>query len=155
MRNIILLVVALLYSCGFPQEQRNSNNGNLSHQVESDSIILVAYKYKEQGNDKFENGDKQGAIDDYTQAIMIKPSYDTAYYNRGVVKANLGRNKDAILDYNKVLRINPDYAEAYYARANSKGRIRDKKGALTDYNKALEIDKTLINLEILFLIKDR
>lgn len=138
------MVVVLLYSCGFSQQHGNSNNEHLDHYAESDSITLAAYKYKKQGNNKSESGDKEGAIDDYTQAIMIKPTYDTAYYNRGVVKAHIGRYKDAILDYNEVVKINPYYAKAYYSRANSKKHMGDKKGALKDYNKAIELSPAIV-----------
>ena len=93
---------------------------------------VLAYKYKESGKAKSANGDKQGAIEDYTRAIMVNQTYDTAYHNRGVVRADIGYYKDAILDYTKAIEINPHFAAAYFSRANAKVDLRDYKGALSD-----------------------
>ena len=94
----------------FSQRQNNWRDGH----VELDSIPLTAYEYKERGKRKSANGDKQGAIDDYTRAIMVEPTYDTAYHNRGVVRADIGYYKDAILDYTKAIEINPHFAASYF-----------------------------------------
>ena len=54
-----------------------------------------------------ELGDKQGAIDDYTQAIKINPNYAQAYYGRGFVRNELRDKQGAIDDYNQAIKINP------------------------------------------------
>ena len=141
MKNIILIILVLLSSCGFSQRQNNWRDGH----VELDSIPLTAYEYKERGKRKSANGDKQGAIDDYTRAIMVEPTYDTAYHNRGVVRADIGYYKDAILDYTKAIEINPHFAASYFSRANAKVDLRDNKGALSDYSKAIELNPRFID----------
>ena len=142
MKNIILIILVLVCSCGFPQRQ---NNRYADYHVELDSIPLTAHEYKERGRRKSANGDNQGAMDDYTRAIMVNPAYDSAYHNRGVVKAIFGYYKDAILDYNKAIQINPYLGVTYFSRANAKVNLGDNKGALSDFSKAIELDSNYVN----------
>jgi tetratricopeptide (TPR) repeat protein len=51
-------------------------------------------------------GDKQGAIDDYSQAITLDPDYLYAYNNRGVVREEIGDYRGATEDYNKASKLN-------------------------------------------------
>ena len=43
------------------------------------------------GVDKYEQGDYQGAIADYTKAIEINPKFALAYFNRGLAKDKFRR----------------------------------------------------------------
>ena len=65
------------------------------------------------GVDKYEQGDYQGAIADYTKAIEINPDFADAFLNRGMVKAKLGDNQGAISDYDRAIEINPKFVIAY------------------------------------------
>jgi tetratricopeptide (TPR) repeat protein len=51
-------------------------------------------------------GDKQGAIDDYSQAIKLDSNYFCAYNNRGVVREEMGDYRGATEDYNKASKLN-------------------------------------------------
>jgi len=66
-----------------------------------------ALAYGNRGITRSELGDKQGAIDDYTQAIKINPNYADAYYNRGNTHSELGNKQGAIDDYTQAIKINP------------------------------------------------
>ncbi|MFM5886941.1 MAG: tetratricopeptide repeat protein, partial [Dolichospermum sp.] len=65
-----------------------------------------------------ELGDKQGAIDDYTQAIKINPNYANAYYGRGFVRNELRDKQGAIDDFQQAAKLyqqqgkNEDYQDA-------------------------------------------
>ncbi|MFM5956144.1 MAG: tetratricopeptide repeat protein, partial [Dolichospermum sp.] len=50
-------------------------------------------------------GDKQGAIDDYTQAIKINPNYAQAYGNRGIAKAQSGDKQGAREDLQRAAQL--------------------------------------------------
>ena len=50
-------------------------------------------------------GDNKAAIDDYDQAIKLKPDYALAYYNRGIARNALGDKQSAILDYQKAAEL--------------------------------------------------
>ena len=61
-------------------------------------------------------GDYDRAIESFTKAIELNPTYAIAYYNRG----NAYRDKDnfdrAIADYTKAIELKPDFVEAYNHR---------------------------------------
>ncbi len=85
-------------------------------------------------------GDKQGAIENYNQALKINPNLVQAYYNRGIVRAELGNKPGAIDDYNQAIKINPNYADAYYNRGVVRAELGNKPGAIDDYNQAIKIN---------------
>ena len=86
---------------------------------------------------KYERGNQQGAIADYTKAIEINPQYAPAYYNRGFAKdEGLGDHQGAIADYNKAIAINPQDATAYSNRGIAKELVGDLKGACADWKEA-------------------
>ena len=79
------------------------------------------------------------AIDNYKQAIKIKPDYADAYYNMGVVLKDKGEADAAIKSYEQAIKIKPDYADAY----NNMGAALKDKGevdaAIDSYKEALKI----------------
>ena len=100
----------------------------------------LATQHFNQGVEKYEAGNYQGAIADYTKAIEINPQNATAYNNRGSAKDDLGDYQGAIDDYDKAIEINPQNADAYNNRGVAKGNLEDYQGAIADYTKAIEID---------------
>jgi tetratricopeptide (TPR) repeat protein len=98
-----------------------------------------------QGRGKYDRGDFQGAIADYTSAIRLNPKYANAYNNRGLAHAQLGNKQEAINDYNQALQVDPNLALAYYNRGAARAQSGDKQGAIEDYNQALRIDPNYAN----------
>ena len=94
--------------------------------------------------------DWNGAIEEYTRAIQLRPNYPEAYYYRGGArKAKLDWN-GAIADYTQAIQFRPDYPEAYYYRALAKSvegtydpvtklRSGDIGGAIADYTAAIQL----------------
>ena len=78
-----------------------------------------------QGNDKYQKGDYQGAIQAFNQAIKLNPNYTEAYGNRGIARYGLGDKQGAVADYNQALRINPNLAQAYYNRGVARSDLGD------------------------------
>src|SRR4028119_1862952 len=54
-----------------------------------------------QGNEKYKKGDYQGAIQAFSQAIVLNPNYAQAYNNRGSARRTLGDSQGAIADFNQ------------------------------------------------------
>jgi tetratricopeptide (TPR) repeat protein len=54
-----------------------------------------------------QQGDKDGAIADYTAAIAINPQYDAAFYNRALAWRDKGETAKADADSAEAVRINP------------------------------------------------
>ncbi|MBW4572721.1 MAG: tetratricopeptide repeat protein [Tolypothrix carrinoi HA7290-LM1] len=84
----------------------------------------------------------EGAIDDYSQVILINPECAEAYYQRGsVYYLDLYDYKQAFKDYSQAIRINPNFAEAYLKRGLARrSAFKDYQGAIEDYNQAIHID---------------
>ena len=57
--------------------------------------------YLDRGNRYSRNGVYHKAIEDYNQAIKLKPDHAGAYYNRGIANKVLGNNAEAKADMNK------------------------------------------------------
>jgi tetratricopeptide (TPR) repeat protein len=96
--------------------------------------------YLNRGNVRYELGDKQGAIQDYNQAIKINPNLAEAYYGRGYVRYDLGDKQGAIDDYTLAIKFNPNYALAYNNRGIVRKDLGDKQGAIDDFNLAIKIN---------------
>ncbi|QSV71128.1 MAG: tetratricopeptide repeat protein [Aphanizomenon flos-aquae KM1D3_PB] len=99
--------------------------------------------YYNRGNVRDDLGDKQGAIEDYNQAIKFNPNLAQPYYNRGNVRNELGDKQGAIEDYNQAIKINPNDAQAYNNRGFVRAELGDKQGAIDDYNQAIKINPNL------------
>jgi tetratricopeptide (TPR) repeat protein len=84
-------------------------------------------------------GDTDGAIAHYRQAVELRPSYAEAHYNLGRLLAQKGRPDEAIAHYEKALEINPADAEAHNnlgATLFASGHVDE---AIAHYRKALAI----------------
>ena len=67
--------------------------------------------YFDRGVSKYELQDYRGAIQDYSKAIELDPSFADAYFNRGLVKYALNDIDGACLDWSKAGELG--YYDAY------------------------------------------
>jgi tetratricopeptide (TPR) repeat protein len=95
--------------------------------------------YFNHGKMKYERGDYQGAIDDFSQSIYMNPNYAESYNGRGLARFALGNKKEAIADYDTAIHLKPDYVEAYHNRANAKYSLGYLRGAIADLQQAAEL----------------
>lgn len=80
------------------------------------------------------------AIEGYTRAIILDPSYTYAYYSRGVLYwREFGQHDRAIRDLNRVLELDPSQAEAYFNRAFAYKLQGEHDKALADFERYLEM----------------
>jgi tetratricopeptide (TPR) repeat protein len=125
------------------QKDRQISRYLLDDQQKSQQVINIdfddAIGYKNRGYDRFELGDYEGAIADYTQAIQINPDDIDTYYCRGNAHFDLGKYAAAITDYTQVVKMNSHYINAYYNRGNALLEIADKQGAVADFHKAADL----------------
>jgi tetratricopeptide (TPR) repeat protein len=82
----------------------------------------VAYRIK---------GEYDKSIDDFNEAIRLRPSFANAFNNRGVAHRNKGDLNGALADYDQAIRLKPDYAAAMYNR----GLVYEERG---EYQRAVD-----------------
>jgi tetratricopeptide (TPR) repeat protein len=96
----------------------------------ADGYSQTAVEYFDQGVIKSKTEDNQGAIADFTKALVLNPNITNAYINRGCAKSYLSDYRGAIEDYTTFLKTNPEDAFAYYKRGQAKERLKDYMGAI-------------------------
>ena len=84
--------------------------------------------------------DLEAAIDAYTKAIKLDPTYATAYYNRGHARHDLGRDRAALADYDQAIKLTPTDAVAYNNRGIVKHCLNQYEAALADFDQAIALD---------------
>ncbi|MDP6397167.1 MAG: tetratricopeptide repeat protein [Candidatus Marinimicrobia bacterium] len=99
-----------------------------------------AISYYNQGNDYYNQGDYDIAIQFYENAIVLKPDYADAYINLGVAYDEQENYDKAIEAYKKVIEIDPDYALAYYNLGLAYDEQDNYDKAIQSYEKAIEVD---------------
>ena len=77
-----------------------------------------AKEYYDRGMARYEKGEIDGAISDFTKAIKKNPRFGMAYYYRGMANLRKSENDQAIADYTSAIEIDPQrFAVAYAERA--------------------------------------
>lgn len=84
--------------------------------------------------------DYQGKIDDYSNAIRLKPDYADAFNNRANAYKALGDLRKALADYDKAISINDKDAVYFNNRGITRRAMGDVDGALADYDRAIDLD---------------
>ena len=102
----------------------------------------TAEAYFDNGWTKYNNGDYDGAISDYTKAIELNPNYEMALFYRGTLLLQEGYDTDAIPDFDRVIKLNNNHSEAYFRRALAKVVLEGKKTeACEDARKSLNLGR--------------
>ncbi len=103
-------------------------------------LVQLVAAYNNRGVALRSNGEIDRAIEDYDQAIRLKPDYYIAINNRGVALMNKGELDRAIVDFDRTIQLKPDYFAAFHNRAEAFGRKGLFERAITDYDVIIKID---------------
>ncbi len=101
---------------------------------------LCAEDFNKLGIKKAEEGDFEGALENFDRAIKLKPDYADAYNNRASVRHELRDDAGAIEDCTEAILLNPNCA-VYH---NNLGIISyssdDDRGARADHTRAIKVN---------------
>jgi len=104
------------------------------------SAIQVAPAILNRGNAYAANGDLEGALRDYDEAINLNPKNAGAYVNRGLALARQGDVEGALKDYGQAITFNPQQWEAYFNRAAELRDCEKLREAIDDLNQVVKLN---------------
>ncbi|MBW4688450.1 MAG: tetratricopeptide repeat protein [Komarekiella atlantica HA4396-MV6] len=96
-----------------------------------------------QAEDKYDKGDYQGAIADYTKAININPNLAQAYYRLGLTRSKSGDNQKAVEDLQKATELfatQGKKADAIRIQGVARSLLKDYKGAIAALTEAIRLN---------------
>ncbi|MDR2428784.1 MAG: tetratricopeptide repeat protein [Candidatus Margulisbacteria bacterium] len=101
---------------------------------------LTAEKYNVSGLRKYEAGNYNSAIKEYTKAIQTNPQDKVSYFGRANAYIQIYLYQKALLDYNKAIKLDPANPAYYINRANAYYGLENYKATLADYDHAIKIN---------------
>jgi len=111
------------------------------------------------GNIYAKKGLSDLAVQDYDQAIGLKPDHANVLFNRGTAYVMKRQYDLAILDFDQVIKLNPDHAKAFCSRGVAYSSKRHYAQAVRDYDQAIKLkpgfDEALHNRDVALRIIGR
>jgi len=103
-----------------------------------------AKTYYQAGNDYYERGEYDKAIENYNMAVLLNPVFSEAYFNRALSYYQLKNFEKAIADYTKAAELDPHNPFIYNNRGDAYYRLQDYNSAIKDYDKAIQINNNYL-----------
>jgi tetratricopeptide (TPR) repeat protein/uncharacterized membrane protein len=100
----------------------------------------LATLYLNRGVERGRNGDDDGELADFDEAIRIDPKFALAYKNRGKKLLAKGEYDAAIESFNAAIQLKPNDFVNYTRRGDAYRRKGEFELAAADYNKALSLN---------------
>jgi len=92
--------------------------------------VTMAEKLKDEGNERFKDGEFEKAIVSYSKAIAIDDLNHLLYANRAACYLSLDKYEDARSDSKKCIALDPSFVKAYLRLANAERYLGNKEEAL-------------------------
>jgi tetratricopeptide (TPR) repeat protein len=94
----------------------------------------VADAHRHFGNLYANQEEHWAAVEHYSRAIVLDPSYTEALYSRGILYwREIGNHYRAIQDLSRVLELDPGRAEAYFNRGLAHKLRKEPQKAIEDF----------------------
>ncbi|WP_138501502.1 tetratricopeptide repeat protein [Nostoc sp. PA-18-2419] len=94
----------------------------------------------QEGLNKYDEGNYEGAVKDFNQLIELEPQNALAYNKRGDAYYRLGDYEQAQADSSQAILLNPQDANAYYDRGFALYELAKYKEAIADYTQAIKLN---------------
>jgi tetratricopeptide (TPR) repeat protein len=107
------------------------------------------------GMTRYEEGDFDGAITDFSEAIRLEPDFPNIYLRRGLAYRHKGKSDKAMVDYNKAIALEQDDFNNYYERGLLHQILGELERAHEDYTNTilLKPDHAVARTSLLGLLK--
>ena len=92
-----------------------------------------------QGIDYVREKDHKAAIEEFSMAIEIDPTYSYAYYNRALEYFRIGELERSLADYNKAMELEPDNPYWTVERGFLHMELGYREKAIIDLERAIEL----------------
>jgi len=102
--------------------------------------LLAAVLYNNRGYARYQLGELDLAIADYTKAVEIDRDYDMPYLNRGNAYGDKKMFDEAVADYTEAIRCVPDNSGGYFCRGHALFMSGKYDEAIEDYTKVIQLD---------------
>lgn len=87
-----------------------------------------------------QTGNQAQAIEDFNQALAIRPNEAAAYHGRGLALARMSRFNEAIADYDQAIVMLPDTADLHFLRGFAHAEAGHLNAAIADFDRTIAID---------------
>jgi tetratricopeptide (TPR) repeat protein len=115
----------------------------------------TASTYLNSAENRFRNGDLDGAIADLSQVIALDPKNEPAYVYRGFIYLQKGTLDAAIADFTSAIALVPTNVVSHAYRAAAWTQKREYDAAVADARRAITLDprallpyRTLVNVHL-------
>lgn len=110
----------------------------------------------ENGEERYKEGDYEGAVLDFTLALEKDPGNPEIHYQRAMCYFHLKKKTLALLDADKAVEMQPNYSFRYASRAFMRDSFGDVMGAIQDYKEAINLDpEDAISYNNLGILEDK
>ena len=118
------------------QERYNKAVNQLSAEdwIRKGLALTIVHKYRE-------------AVEAYTKAIELVPTFADAYLARGTSYFAIEVDRMAIKDFDSAIKLNTKYAIAYGLRGRAYNRLGDYRQAISDCTKEIELDPNALSYD--------
>ncbi|MCF4970142.1 TIGR03032 family protein [Nostoc sp. CMAA1605] len=143
----------LLAKLAWQMPTLEADNSKRSHKF----FTTSARSYFEQGKQWAQQGNLQGAVANFSEAIRLQPDYIAAYNQLGNALQGLGQMEQAIAAYQRLLEINPNVAQAH-CNLGAIWQIQGKtQAAIAAYQRAIQLkpDLTVAHQNLANLVGDK
>jgi len=96
-------------------------------------------KYKDKGNEEFNKGNYETAIENYTYATECDPKNAIFYNNRANCYHKMGKYDKALRDATKAVELNSGYEKAWFRKAAAEVELKQWPDAAESYNHLLSL----------------
>ena len=128
---IVLTVVILCVSTGYPQEQEEA--------AQPSPTEVEAITELNKATELMHKSEYKEAIVFLKKAIELNPEFSEAHYNLGIVYERMGKHKDAIKMLKRTIELSPEDANAYYALGYAYYQKRKYERAVDAFEDAIRL----------------